>query len=118
MTLEFRGVETEFSKKKREVYRGIFLAHFRTILFAAVKVDASWSSGTAFHTRAIRFVASVGYPGTGSLILFEDTNLVFLKLGCSLKRHFPKGFMDCFAFQTVIAVIEATASLRHFSLAF
>ena len=67
----------------------------------------------SFQTLAMRFAASVGKPGTGGLILFEDTDLVVLTLDFSLTRHCPSGFMDCLDFQTVTAIIEATASLRH-----
>ena len=86
----------------------------RATLLAAASVDVFCNLGMAFQTLVIRFVASVGYPGTGSWSLFEDTDLVVLRFGRSLKRHFPIGFIECLAFQTVTATIDATASLRHF----
>ena len=46
----------------------------------------------------------------------ELVDLVDLRLGLSWKRHCPSGFMDCLDFHTVTAVIEATASFRHFRL--
>ena len=35
-----------------------------------------------------------------------------------LNKGHPNGFIDCLAFQTVMATTEATASFRHFRLAF
>ena len=40
----------------------------------------------------------------------EDADLVVLRLVVSLKRHLPSGFMECLAFHTVQAIMEATAS--------
>ena len=98
---------------RNKVHRGIFLAHFLATLLAEPKVCAIRNSGIAFQTFAIRFVASLGYPGTGSFRIFEDTDLVFLRFSCPWKRRLPSGFMNFLAFQTVTAVTEATASLRH-----
>ena len=61
--------------------------------------------------------ANIGYPGTGNWTLLEDTDLVILRLGFSRNKHLPRGFMDCLDFHTVTAVIEATASFRHFRFA-
>ena len=47
----------------------------------------------------------------------EDADLVVLRLVVSLKRHLPSGFMECLAFHTVHAIMEATASFRHLRLA-
>ena len=41
-----------------------------------------------------------------------------IKIGFSGKRQFPSGFIERLDFQTVVAMIEATASLRHLRPAF
>ena len=98
-------------------YRGMSCAHFREMVLAAPSVVALWSSGTLFHIFAIIFDAKEGNPGTGGRISFENWDLVDLILGLSWKRYFPSGFMVIFDFQTVSAVIEATASFRHLRFA-
>ena len=47
----------------------------------------------------------------------EDADLVDLRFGVSLKRRCPSGFMECLAFHTVVATIEATASFKHLRFA-
>ena len=48
----------------------------------------------------------------------EVKDLVVLEVCLSLKRYCPSRFMDCLHFQTVIDITEATASFKHFRLAF
>ena len=93
-------------------------AHFCETVLAAPKVVAFWSSWTAFQIFTIEFVARQGYPGTGGRTSPKVTDLVDLTLCLSLKRLQPRGFIDCFDFQIVTAVIDATASFRHFKWAF
>ena len=49
--------------------------------------------------------------------MFEVADLVHFNFSRCLNRQRPSGFMDCLDFQTVTAMIEATASLRHLRLA-
>ena len=67
-------------------------------------------------------MAKFGYPGTGGRSSLDLSDLkhtveVFW-IDLSLKRHCPSRFMDCLDFHTVVAIIDATLSLRHLSLAF
>ena len=50
-------------------------------------------------------------------ILFEYIDLVLIRFGLFLKRRQPSRFINFLAFHTVTAIIDATASLRHFRLA-
>ena len=54
----------------------------------------------------------------GGRISLEFVNLVVLAHVFFLKRQHPSGSIVCLDFQTVTAVTEATASFRHFKLAF
>ena len=97
----------------------MFLAHFLEIHLAALIVDAFCRPGTSFQILAMILVAKLGYPGTGGRISLEDWDLNFISVvtSFSLKRQRPRGSMDCLDFQTVKAVMEATASFRHFIFA-
>ena len=97
-----------------DFHLGIFLAQFLEIALAADKVVALWSSGISFQTLAIWLDDRICDPGTGGRIWFEVSDLVDFIIDLSLKRHWPSGFIVCLAFQTVIAIMEATDSLRHF----
>lgn len=96
---------------------GTVLAHFLEMDLASPRVVAFCRSKLLFHTLAMILVASMGCPGTGCGISFDMVDLVDLNLSLSRNKQSPSGFIDCFDFQTVVAVIAATASLRHLRFA-
>ena len=116
VALEFRF--RTFSDSVLQTYLGRPCAHFLDMHLAAPRVEALCSSGMLFHTLAMMLEANSGYPGTGTRIWSEVVDLVGLRFGFFWKRRCPRGFIVLYDYQTVIAVIEATVSLRHLSLAF
>ena len=116
VALDFRF--RTFSDSVLQTYLGRPCAHFLDMHLAAPRVEAFCSSGMLFHTFAIMLEAKSGYPGTGTGIWSEEVDLVDFRYGLFWNNCCPRGFIDLSDFQTVVAVIEATASLRHLSLAF
>ena len=81
-------------------------------------VDALCRIGDSFHALARRFAANVELPGTSSLALLLDSDLVQMFVVCSGKRSFARGSMIILDFQIIVAAAVATISLRLLSPAF
>ena len=91
------------------IYRQLILHYQELRLYEVLALNSillqwDWSATSEDQALEVKF--------------FDSASRVFLLWAFCVNKRTPRGFISCFAFQTITAMMEAVASFRHLSPAF